>query len=98
MELDIEDADAVFNMLDTEATGEITFEDFLKGITRLKGQARALDMVAIMITTDAMHMAVDDVHARVFKMERLLREIVEANADAHAKKSAKNSSFFPLTR
>merc|ERR1712050_516249 len=72
LELEVEDADAVFNMLDTNCVGEITFEDFLRGVMRLKGQARSLDMVAIQITTDAMHSALDDVHKRVYKMEKSL--------------------------
>lgn len=76
LELEVEDADTVFNMLDTNAVGEITFEDFLRGVMRLKGQARSMDMVAMQITTDAMHHALDDVHARVYKMEKMLASVL----------------------
>jgi hypothetical protein len=52
LEIDISNAEGLFHMLDVKMVGEITFEDFLKGLMRLKGGARAVDMVAMMRTQD----------------------------------------------
>jgi len=51
LDLEIHDAKAVFGLLDT-GNGEVTFDEFLKGLMRLKGQARTMDVVSIMQKAD----------------------------------------------
>jgi hypothetical protein len=47
LELDIHDAKGLFHVLD-DGDGVVTFEEFLSGLLRLKGQARTMDVVDIM--------------------------------------------------
>jgi len=51
LELEVHDAEGLFRLLD-DGDGEVTYEEFLTGIMRLKGQARSIDVVAIMRTGD----------------------------------------------
>merc|ERR1711972_467722 len=51
LELEVHDAQALFRLLDN-GDGEITYEEFLTGVLRLKGQARTMDVVSIMHSTD----------------------------------------------
>jgi len=51
LELDIDEAHGLFRMLDG-GTGEVSLSQFTAGIMRLKGQARSLDVIAVMRDTD----------------------------------------------
>merc|ERR1719487_333546 len=51
LELEVHDAEALFRLLD-DGDGEVTYDEFLKGVMRLKGQARSIDVVAIMRSGD----------------------------------------------
>ena len=53
LELEVHDAEALFRLLD-EGDGEVTFQEFIKGVMRLKGQARSIDLIALMRTGDRM--------------------------------------------
>merc|ERR1712151_1199308 len=45
LELEPYEGDALFQMLDN-GDGEVTYDEFIEGVSRLKGQARSLDMLA----------------------------------------------------
>mmetsp|Transcript_86130 Transcript_86130/g.186150 ORF Transcript_86130/g.186150 Transcript_86130/m.186150 type:complete len:152 (-) Transcript_86130:7-462(-) len=47
IELDIHEAESLFHLLD-DGDGKISFEEFMHGIVRLKGQARSLDVITIL--------------------------------------------------
>jgi len=47
LEIDVHDATTLYNCLD-DGDGKLTIDEFMSGIARLKGQARAFDVVAIM--------------------------------------------------
>lgn len=51
LDLDFHDAQALFRLLD-DGDGEVTYDEFLQGVMRLKGQARSIDIVGIMRTGD----------------------------------------------
>ena len=65
LELDVTNAEGLFNLLDREMTGEISFEDFLRGVMRLKGHARSLDMVSMMRANDRIHFDVQQLALQV---------------------------------
>jgi len=60
LELDVSNAENLFHLLDPHDVGEISFEEFLQGVMRLKGHARSLDIVAMMRAQD--HLCVDMQH------------------------------------
>jgi hypothetical protein len=51
LELEVHDASALFRLLDN-GDGEITYDEFITGVMRLKGQARSTDIVSVMHSTD----------------------------------------------
>jgi hypothetical protein len=54
-DVEISDAAELFSMLDLNLSGEITFDDFLRGMTRMKGPARSVDIVTLMNAHDKMY-------------------------------------------
>lgn len=51
MELEVRDVDSVFRLLDTEGTHRISAEDLVVGVSRLKGQARSIDLATLIQDT-----------------------------------------------
>merc|ERR1712060_956989 len=47
LELDVDETRNMFNLLD-DGDGQISFEEFVKGVMRLKGGARSQDVIAVM--------------------------------------------------
>merc|ERR1719356_1323396 len=47
MEFDVRDADAVFSLVDTSGDGEVSLDELGKGISKLKGPARSLDLALV---------------------------------------------------
>merc|ERR1712070_555720 len=48
MEIRAEDLDIMFQLMDGDGSGHITFEEMLDGMERLKGHARSVDLFALM--------------------------------------------------
>jgi len=48
IDLEISDATALFNLLLNDGAGEVTYDQFLRGIMRLRGQARSMDIISLM--------------------------------------------------
>lgn len=48
LKLDVSDASKLFLLLDYDQSGEISIEEFLQGVQKLKGESRALDMAIMM--------------------------------------------------
>lgn len=47
MEFDVRDADSVFSLVDTSGDGEVSLDELGKGIAKLKGPARSLDLALV---------------------------------------------------
>merc|ERR1712187_472915 len=47
LDLEIHDGSTIFQMLEEDNDGTLTYPEFLEGIMRLKGSARQLDVVSI---------------------------------------------------
>ena len=75
LDLEVHDAEVLFDLLDNNADGELCFEEFLKGVTRLKGQARSMDIVAMLRAHDQTHAdllkvfaSMEAVHTKICEM------------------------------
>jgi len=64
LEIEVHDASSLFHLLD-DGDGEVTYDEFLKGVMRLKGQARSIDVVAIMHSSDQTLMMVKEMQAEL---------------------------------
>jgi len=60
LELEVHDAEGLFHLLD-DGDGEITYDEFLQGVMRLKGPAKSMDVVAILRASDKMVKKLDHV-------------------------------------
>ncbi|CAL1169372.1 unnamed protein product [Cladocopium goreaui] len=64
MELDVHEGQALFKVLQN-SNGEVTLEEFIDGILRCKGPARAIDQVA-------MHAELRDIDAKIGRLAALM--------------------------
>jgi hypothetical protein len=54
MEIRAEDLDTMFHLMDSDGSGEITCEEVVHGMERLKGHARSVDLFALLSTKNSM--------------------------------------------
>lgn len=54
LEMAVSDTEMLFNLLD-DGDGYITYDEFIQGVVRLRGQAREIDVVAILKSEDRLH-------------------------------------------
>jgi len=64
LELEVHDAHSLFHILD-DGDGEVTYEEFLQGVMRVKGQARSMDVVALMRSSDKSLAATKELYEKV---------------------------------
>merc|ERR1719401_2506375 len=64
MDLQVPDALEVFNVLDN-GDGHISFDEFMMGLSRLKGQARSLDVIFMMRDARVIMRKVDELERRL---------------------------------
>merc|ERR1719171_1386730 len=81
-ELDADDAELLFNLLDT-GSGRITSEELIFGVYRLRGLARSIDVHTVLFS---MHQALTAISARLESLEELTLGVEERTAarDSHA--------------
>ena len=72
LELDISDAIGLFQVLDSDGTGAIEHSEFLFGCLRLRGGAKAMDMVRVQMEQEWMHSALIKMRATMQDMHRIV--------------------------
>lgn len=82
LELEISEVKALFHMLD-DGDGSIDYQEFLDGVIRLKGQARSMDVIAVMADCRKILDVVEGIGKRLeqqndaaFAVEEVKRSIV----------------------
>eukprot|EP00437_Effrenium_voratum_P057756 CAMPEP_0181535366 /NCGR_PEP_ID=MMETSP1110-20121109/74218_1 /TAXON_ID=174948 /ORGANISM="Symbiodinium sp., Strain CCMP421" /LENGTH=519 /DNA_ID=CAMNT_0023666743 /DNA_START=34 /DNA_END=1590 /DNA_ORIENTATION=+ len=73
LELDISDAVGLFSVLDSDGTGAIEHSEFLLGCLRLRGGAKAVDMVRVQMEQEWMHQA-------MLHQKELMRELLRVTS------------------
>ncbi|CAK0807773.1 unnamed protein product [Prorocentrum cordatum] len=62
MDLDVEDAAVVFQLVDSDGDGRLTADELVAGVSRLMGDARNLDLLVLMREQrEIMHLIQDEV-------------------------------------
>lgn len=69
LELEVYEVTALFNLLD-DGDDKVSFEEFLQGAMRLKGNARAIDSVAIQHQQHKTMKIVEDIHVEVAELAK----------------------------
>jgi len=72
MELDEKDHDLVFSLID-DGDGKLTLPELIKGVGKLKGAARSIDMVQVMRRLDSMKEAMNDAGIRPKSKQKSVR-------------------------
>jgi len=89
LELDVTNAEGLFSLIDTDNSGEICWEDFLRGVMRLRGHARSLDLVAMMRSSDRLYGEVQQLSSTVNDLfEELLHHAPEIRQPMHPVRSS----------
>ena len=71
LELDISDAIGLFQVLDSDGTGAIEHSEFLFGCLRLRGGAKAMDMVRVQMEQEWMHSALLQMRSTLHDLHRI---------------------------
>lgn len=66
--LDTHDTERLFRLIDDDASGEVAVQEFLDGCLRLKGEARSIDVHAVMYDCKELMRVVEDVHQMVWDL------------------------------
>jgi len=69
LDIDTHDLQALFFLLD-DGDGNISIDEFLKGISRVKGPAKAIDMAGLLASVSKMQAQISDIQASVKKTKR----------------------------
>ena len=72
LELDISDAIGLFQVLDSDGTGAIEHSEFLLGCLRLRGGAKAMDMVRVQMEQEWMHNALLQMRTTLHDLLRIV--------------------------
>merc|ERR1712048_586966 len=59
LDLEIHECEQLFQILDHDNSGEISYDEFLAGALRLKGSARSVDIVVILYHINSLLKSVD---------------------------------------
>jgi len=69
--IEVNDTGDLFDLLD-DGDGQITTEEFVQGISRLKGEARAKDLVKIMASVHRVEIQCKDICAKIERQAYLV--------------------------
>jgi len=91
LELEIHEGKALFQMLDN-GDGVITYEEFINGVSRLKGQARTIDLIKLQLDSDKMMQSLDAICRSLKVTESQIRSItaIRSLGDISARRSAQD--------
>merc|ERR1712232_471649 len=67
-ELNVSDAELVFNLLDASGDQEISAEELIQGVGKLKGAARAIDLACLARDTKHLASAVGELRDRIAEL------------------------------
>merc|ERR1712083_506021 len=59
LEIDIDDSNYLFDMLDMDRSGEVDMDEFVSGCMRLKGSAKGIDIHTLMLMVNKMNTKMD---------------------------------------
>jgi len=93
LEIEVHEVLSLFHLLEDDGDGVVLYEEFLHGIMRLKGQARALDVVAISRDCENIMVKQCEIERSMAKIE----EICTRNAATLSCVTARRPNAKPMT-
>merc|ERR1712151_25036 len=80
LELEVYEVMALFRLLDDNKDGTVSYEEFLGGTVRLKGNARAIDSILIMHEQNKIAQSVDAINERLVGISKVVGTTCDADA------------------
>ncbi|CAK8990219.1 unnamed protein product [Durusdinium trenchii] len=90
LDLDVHEGAALFHLLDN-GDGEVTLDEFIDGIMRCKGPARAIDQVA-------MHAEIKNLDTKVTKLFKKLMKVSKASVEVKQRNMSKSVTAMKVFR
>jgi len=97
--LDIHETSSLFRLLD-DGDGAITYEEFVSGVLRMKGQARSQDVVAILHENRKILVQITEMYRMLFKLSQQLAkkgEIAESTRPSDGLGHGLSSQSFSIS-
>jgi len=73
--VETEEAMDLFHILDIEGEGQLSQEEFISGILKLKGPAKSKDLLAVQVLVDAMAKRMDHLNTCITREETLMSKL-----------------------
>merc|ERR1719453_2946694 len=68
LEVDVYEVEQLFQLLDKRGDGMVTFDEFNKGIMRLRGGAKSIDLISVLCQNAEMRNAIQALGQAVHRM------------------------------
>jgi len=76
MEIETDEAQGLFKLLDTDESGEVAIEEFIMGCMRLNGTAKSIDLASMLYENKKLHSMLhkymDSMSSKLYHIERLI--------------------------
>jgi len=69
LDIDTHDLEALFKLLD-DGDGQVTIDEFLGGIGRLKGPAKAIDLATVLVNVNKVDAKLEMIEKKLRKLKR----------------------------
>jgi len=79
LELPVDDALRLFQVIDGDGSRSLTLNEFIDGCTKLKGPARSKDLLAVQASADTLAKKMDNLGAELQECERMLAQMEEVS-------------------
>jgi len=77
VQIDIQEAEGLFHLLDVDESGEVGVEEFIMGCMRLKGAAKSIDMATMLYENKRLHVTLKkfmvEVKAEISMLDRAMK-------------------------
>ncbi|CAJ1376603.1 unnamed protein product, partial [Effrenium voratum] len=83
LDLQVSDAHRLFDLLD-DGSGQVTYQEFLDGCMRLKGQARSQDVISILHEQTKISRRCLDMQKSMEQLQNLLGQVLVARSETGA--------------
>lgn len=78
VDLPVEEAQALFMVLDADGSGSLSVDEFIGGCLRLKGNAKSKDLLAVQISVESMAKRIDSLEALLKENEKKMDTLDKA--------------------
>mmetsp|Transcript_18242 Transcript_18242/g.42495 ORF Transcript_18242/g.42495 Transcript_18242/m.42495 type:complete len:782 (+) Transcript_18242:59-2404(+) len=83
MDLDASDVDMLFHIIDDDYDGHLTVDELVRGVSRLKGPARSIDLAVQMRDYKVLHANLEELTKSVMDLSRHMKDLSSSEFNHH---------------